>query len=38
VRRGPAFFAYSANYLIDTENAIIVDHKLRLGGGNRPNT
>src|SRR5246127_1866604 len=23
--RGPAFFAYSANYLIDTENAIIVD-------------
>ncbi len=25
VRRGPAFFAYSANYLIDTENAIIVD-------------
>jgi len=25
VRRGPAFFAYSVNYLIDTENAIIVD-------------
>src|SRR5580704_9284757 len=25
VRRGPAFFAYSANYLIDTENAIIVE-------------
>ena len=25
VRRGPAFFAYSANYLIDTDNAIIVD-------------
>src|SRR5215217_4490780 len=23
--RGPAFFAYSANYLIDTDNAIIVD-------------
>lgn len=23
--RGPAFFAYSANYLIDTENAIIID-------------
>ena len=23
--RGPAFFAYSANYLIDTENAIIVE-------------
>src|SRR5215469_12117219 len=23
--RGPAFLAYSANYLIDTENAIIVD-------------
>jgi hypothetical protein len=23
--RGPAFFAYSANYLIDAENAIIVD-------------
>src|ERR687883_1264256 len=23
--RGPAFFAYSANYLVDTENAIIVD-------------
>ena len=23
--RGPAFFAYSANYLIDVENAIIVD-------------
>src|SRR5579862_4653490 len=23
--RGPAFFAYSANYLIDTNNAIIVD-------------
>ena len=23
--RKPAFFAYSANYLIDTENAIIVD-------------
>src|SRR3982751_1729226 len=23
--RGPAFFAYSANYLIDTQNAIIVD-------------
>src|SRR6201982_534648 len=23
--RGPEFFAYSANYLIDTENAIIVD-------------
>ena len=22
---GPAFFAYSANYLIDTENAIIID-------------
>ena len=25
MRRGPAFFAYSANYLIDTENAIIAD-------------
>src|SRR5271154_1143153 len=25
VRGGPAFFAYSANYLIDTDNAIIVD-------------
>jgi transposase len=25
VRRGPAFFAYSANYLIDTDHAIIVD-------------
>ena len=25
MRRGPAFFAYSANYLIDAENAIIVD-------------
>jgi hypothetical protein len=24
-RRGPAFFAYSVNYLIDTDNAIIVD-------------
>jgi len=23
--RGPAFFAYSANYLIDTDNAVIVD-------------
>jgi transposase len=23
--RGPAFFAYSANYLVDAENAIIVD-------------
>lgn len=23
--RGPAFFAYSANYLIDVDNAIIVD-------------
>jgi len=23
--RGPAFFAYSANYLVDTDNAIIVD-------------
>jgi len=23
--RGPAFFAYSANYLIDTDHAIIVD-------------
>src|ERR1700756_5501780 len=23
--RGPAFFAYSANYLVDTQNAIIVD-------------
>jgi transposase len=23
--RGPAFFAYSANYLIDTDNAIVVD-------------
>src|SRR3954467_5952162 len=23
--RGPAFFAYSANYLIDTDRAIIVD-------------
>jgi Transposase DDE domain len=23
--RGPAFFAYSANYLIDADNAIIVD-------------
>jgi hypothetical protein len=23
--RGPAFFAYSTNYLIDVENAIIVD-------------
>jgi transposase len=23
--RGPPFFAYSANYLIDTENAIIID-------------
>ena len=23
--RGPAFFAYSANYLIDTDNAIIID-------------
>jgi hypothetical protein len=23
--RGPAFFAYSVNYLIDTDNAIIVD-------------
>jgi hypothetical protein len=23
--RGPAFFAYSANYLIDTDNTIIVD-------------
>jgi transposase len=25
MRGGPAFFAYSANYLIDTENAIIID-------------
>ena len=25
VHRGPAFFAYSANYLIDIDNAIIVD-------------
>src|SRR5205085_5281852 len=25
VDRGPAFFAYSNNYLIDVENAIIVD-------------
>jgi hypothetical protein len=24
-RRGPAFFAYSTNYLIDVDNAIIVD-------------
>ena len=24
-QRGPAFFAYSANYLIDVDNAIIVD-------------
>ena len=23
--RGPAFFAYAANYLIDTDNAVIVD-------------
>ena len=23
--RGPAFFAYSANYLIDTDHAVIVD-------------
>ena len=23
--RGPAFFAYSTNYLIDVDNAIIVD-------------
>jgi hypothetical protein len=25
MRGGPAFFAYSANYLIDVDNAIIVD-------------
>ena len=25
MRGGPAFFAYSANYLIDTENALIID-------------
>ncbi len=24
-RKGPAFFAYSTNYLIDTDNAVIVD-------------
>src|ERR1700675_2080958 len=24
-RRGPAFFAYSTNYLIDVDNAVIVD-------------
>ena len=24
-RKGPAFFAYSVNYLIDTDNAVIVD-------------
>ena len=24
-RKGPAFFAYSTNYLIDTENAVILD-------------
>ena len=24
-RKGPAFFAYSANYLVDTDNAVIVD-------------
>src|SRR5436190_769067 len=29
--RGPAFFAYSANYLIDTENAIIIDVEATTG-------
>jgi len=24
-RKGPAFFAYSTNYLIDTDHAVIVD-------------
>ena len=24
-RKGPAFFAYSTNYLIDTEHSVIVD-------------
>src|SRR5438270_410 len=33
VHRGPAFFAYSANYLIDVDNAIIVMSKRRQRSG-----
>ena len=35
-RKGPAFFAYSTNYLIDTDHSVIVDVEGDAGQSDRP--